>query len=118
MSEHTHPTYWKKPIGAGDRKPHGCLHCELAGTVGITFPPDGLIAVGFGMAALTKGGKLIFDGSDIDGPEMTGAEAEALAAADPDHDWQIQIEGPLSGRTYQRQGTGNWVLIDQNEGFA
>lgn len=49
---------------------------------------------------------------------MTGAQAEELAAADPDHDWRIMIYGPLSGRTYQRHAPGSWVMVEQNEGFA
>ena len=49
---------------------------------------------------------------------MTGSKAEELAAADPDHDWRIVLYGPLSGRTYQRHATGEWVLIEQSMGFA
>jgi hypothetical protein len=112
------PAFWLDPITEEQRKPHGCLNCEAAGVIQVTFHPKALICAGFGMAALTKDGELVFDGSDIDGPEMTGAEAEALAAKEPDRDWRIQIEGPLSGRTYQRQGEANWVLVAQNEGFA
>jgi hypothetical protein len=123
------PSYWLPPITQEERKPHGCFNCEVAGAIPITFPPDGLIAVGFGMAACFKDGRpvleeppLRFDDNDEpideDADYPTGADAEALAAADPDHDWRIQIEGALSGRTYQRQGAGNWVLVEQNEGFA
>jgi hypothetical protein len=82
---------------------------------------DGLIAVGFGFAACLKDGKPVLEepqGDDGWDDFPTGADAEKLAAADPDHDWRIQIEGPLSGRTYQRQGEGNWVLVEQNMGFA
>jgi hypothetical protein len=117
------------PITEEERKPHACLNCEAAGAMPITFPPDGLIAVGFGFAACTKDGMPVLeepqlrydgDGEPID-EELeypTGADAENLAAADPDHDWRIQLEGPMSGRTYQRQGEGNWVLVEQNGGFA
>jgi hypothetical protein len=81
-----------------------------------------VIAVGFGFAACTKDGQVVLEepqGDDTDWDDYpTGADAENLAAADPDHDWRIQIEGPLSGRTYQRQGEGNWVLVEQNVGFA
>lgn len=127
MSER--PSYWLPPISQEERKPHGCLTCEMNGAKPLTFPPDGVIAVGFGMAAYLKDGRpvleepqLRFDDKDepideeLDYP--TGADAEALAAADPDHDWRIQLEGPMSGRTYQRQGAGNWVLVEQNEGSA
>lgn len=119
------PSYWLEPIA----KPHlhGCLNCNHAITT--TFPEDGLIAVGFGYAACLKDGHPVLEepqlrydeaGEPID-EEMdypTGADAEKLAAADPDHDWRIQLEGPLSGRTYQRQGDAGWVLVEQNGGFA
>ena len=49
---------------------------------------------------------------------MAFADAEALAAQDPDHDWRIVLHGPLSGRTYQRHGPGQWMLVEKNEGFA
>jgi hypothetical protein len=114
------PAYWLPPITEEQRKPHGCLTCELNDAIQITFPPDGIIAIGFGMAEVTCDGRTVLDGeAAIDkGEEITGADAERAAAADPDHDWRIQIEGPLSGRTYQRQGANNWVLVEQNEGFA
>jgi hypothetical protein len=120
---------WLPPITAEERTPHGCLVCDSAGAKPLTFPMDGLIAVGFGFAACTKDGQPVLEepqerfddsGEPID-EELeypTGADAEKLAAADPDHDWRIQLEGPLSGRTYQRQGEANWVLVAQNEGFA
>lgn len=119
------PSYWLEPITAPHS--HGCLNCNHAIT--LTFPPDAEIAVGFGMAACLKDGlpvleepQMRFDENDEPIDEdleyPTGADAEALAAADPNHDWRIQIEGPLSGRTYQRQGANNWVLVEQNRGFA
>lgn len=94
----------------------GCLNC---GPRPSFFPADGVIAVGFGFAALLRDGNAVYT-EDISTEDdlMTGAEAEALAAADPDHDWQIVLEGPLSGRTYQRHGPNEWALIEQNMGFA
>ncbi len=108
-------TWEKQPAIAG--KSGGCLNC---GPRPDTFPMDGRIGVGFGMAALTRDGSYV--AGEKPGMErddlMTGAQAEAMAAADPDHDWRIQLEGPMSGRTYQRHDTGLWVLIAQNQGFA
>lgn len=109
-------TTWKKePAIKG--KHGGCLKC---GPRLSFFPPDGIIAVGFGYAALEKNGKPIWfeesDNDDVD--EMTGAQAEEIASADPDHDWRIVLDGPLSSRTYQRHGPGEWALIKQNQGFA
>lgn len=123
-------------LPAIERKPHGCLVCEAAGVIQDTFPMDGIIGVGFGYAGVTKDGREVLREPDCElryddegdllpeeqqpptPPDVTGADAEALAVADPDHDWRIHMEGPLSGRTYQRHGPGQWVLVEQNEGFA
>ena len=48
----------------------------------------------------------------------TTQTAENEARKDPNHEWIIDLQGPLSGRTYKRIGEDNWVLIDQNRGFA
>lgn len=95
----------------------GCLSC---GPRPSTFPADAVIAVGFGFAALLRDGEVVWvEGGDMsDDDLMTGAQAEEKAAADPDHDWQIQLHGPLSGRSYQRHGPSEWALIQQDLGFA
>ena len=85
------------------------------------FPPTGVIAVGFGYAGLHRDGERLYtepDEAESEDEYMPGAKAEELAAADPDHDWRIVLESPLSGRTYQRHGAGEWALIEQNQGFA
>lgn len=85
------------------------------------FPPTGTIAVGFGYAALHRDGKEVWseqNGDYSDDELMTGAQAEAMAAEDPDNDWRIIMIGPLSERTYQRHAQGEWVLIKQGKGFA
>lgn len=96
----------------------GCLNC---GPRPSQFPMDGIIAVGFGYAGLERDGKPVWSEpqKDYDDEDLlTGAQAEAIAANDPDHDWRIVLEGPLSGRTYQRHGPNNWALVEQNQGFA
>lgn len=94
----------------------GCLNC---GPRPSFFPADGQIAVGFGMAALMKNGRTVWSEDQMEDQDpMTGAQAEEMAAKDPDHDWRIILEGPLSGRTYQRHGPNEWALIEQNQGFA
>lgn len=108
---------WKKEP-AIEGKHRGCLNCGPRLSL---FPPTGVIAVGFGYAALHRDGEPIYmepNEPESDDEYMTGTKAEELAAADPDHDWRIVMEGPLSGRTYQRHGPGYWVLIEQNQGFA
>jgi len=106
-------TTWEK-LPAIEAKHGGCLNC---GPRPSHFPSDGLIAVGFGYAALHRDGEPVYtepSGDDY----MTGAQAEAMAAADPDHDWRIVLQGPLSGRTYQRHDAGQWALVEQDMGFA
>lgn len=118
----------------------GCLCCGPRPSL---FPADGVIAVGFGYAALHRDGEVFWDemsaeegkqqccdgfvpigekcsrcGCVAEWDFMTGAQAEAIAAADPDHDWQIVLHGPLSGRTYQRHCVNEWVLVEQDLGFA
>lgn len=86
-------------------------------------PMDMTIAVGFGKATLTKDGELIYREPSFDMSRgeiwrvWTTQDAENLAAKDPDHDWRIVLYAPLYGRTFQRQD-GEWVLIEENQGFA
>lgn len=79
------------------------------------------IAVGFGSAVVTKDDEYIYDERQ-EGPTWTVADAEKAAAADPDHDWRIQKDGPLHGETFQRhmkgKYAGQWVCIESNRGFA
>lgn len=115
----TEATTWAK-LPAIEGKHDGCLNC---GPRPSYFPAEGQIAVGFGYAALHRDGEPVYteptvDEDTADGAYMTGAQAEAMAAADPDHDWRIVLEGPLSGRTYQRHGPNEWALVEQNLGFA
>jgi len=118
MTDYDQNNGWKKePAIEGTYG--GCLNCGPRPSL---FPANGLIAVGFGYAALERDGEPIYtdqDWSDDDEPDpMTGAQAEEMAAADPDHDWRVVLHGPLSGRTYQRHGPDTWVLIAQDMGFA
>ena len=112
MSEST----WKKePAIEGTFG--GCLNC---GPRPSFFPAEGVIAVGFGFAALTRDGVVVYEEQQVarETDFLTGEAAESMAAADPDHDWRIILDGPLSGRTYQRHEAGQWALIEQNQGFA
>lgn len=109
---------WVK-LPAIEGKLGGCLNCGQRPSM---FPPTAFIAVGFGFAGLTKDGEVVWQEPAVedydDDSILTGEKAEELAVADPDHDWRIVLEGPLSGRTYQRHGPGEWALVKQNEGFA
>lgn len=108
-------TVWTKRPAIQSR-PGGCLSCGL--------PPESFgaaqrVSVGFGIAQLTKGSLVVWDAGAADHKDcITGADAEAAALADPDHDWRIDLNAPLSSRVYQRHGPGLWVLIEQGPGFA
>lgn len=105
-----------KPIKGGHG---GCLNC---GEQTELLEMDNIIAVGFGYAALTQNGEEIYNewNSDFEtyGNGMTVLQAEELALKEPSADWRIHLEAPLSGRHYQRQGVGKWVLYEKNRGFA
>lgn len=92
----------------------GCLSC---GPMKTQLCRDNLIAVGFGSAHLSRDGEIVLDENDS-GEFHTVGEAEDLAAADPDHDWRIVLNGPMRGSTYQRQGEMAWLLVAKNQGFA
>lgn len=69
---------------------------------------------GFGGVSFSKGDEGV--GALDEG--ATFADYEKIAAADPDHDWRIYINGPLADYTYQRQGEATWALVEQGQGFA
>src|SRR5665648_985571 len=92
----------------------GCLCCGYQHEV---LPMDKLIAVGFGIATVTKDEEVIYDENSGCELWMT-LEAEDFAKVDPDHDWRIHLVAPLSERHYQRQGECHWVLYEKGQGFA
>lgn len=49
---------------------------------------------------------------------VTLGEIEECVAEDPDHDWRLEIHGPLGGVIYQRQGCAQWVAVERLDGFA
>ena len=105
-----------------------CQPFSSNGAVGIAcglpepeeFERDRVIAVGFGGAYVTRDGIEVLDGDAAfrRGEGVTGADAETLAVADPDHVWEIVIVGPMSGATYTRQPDGRWIATRHDGGFA
>jgi len=78
---------------------------------------------GFGCVYLTRDGESVEpwqaeDEFSCGVEDKTFQDYETVAAADPDHDWRLFINGPLSDYTYQRQGEGVWALVEQGQGFA
>lgn len=91
-----------------------CLNC---GPKPIRAEMSQWIAVGFGSADLLRDGEVVVDGENSAEP-FTFEDAERLAAADPDHDWQVDLNGPMSSAVYQRHGEREWMLIKTGMGFA
>lgn len=94
-----------------------CLCCGGAVT---HLRKEDRIGVGFGFAGLTRDRETIWcEDGDMDWEELMTVEmAESIAMESPDSDWRIIMDGPLRGRTYQRQGDMKWVLVEENQGFA
>jgi len=92
--------------------------CACCGYQHEHLPMKNLIGVGFGYAAVTKNGQEVYNEMDNQESLWTTQQAEELAKQDPDNDWRIHLEAPLSERHYQRQGEGLWVLYEKGEGFA
>lgn len=121
---------WEKmPVLEG--RPNPCLCCPpIPGRACLTK----VIAVGFGCAMAMRDDQCVADGEHgllfVHGESLecqepihledwiTFGDIEKIALADPDHDWRIVLRGPMHGETYQRQGEGEWLLIEKNEGFA
>lgn len=104
---------WGKLPPLDPAKNHvGCLTCHWRGE---ELPIDAHMAIGFGSVIASCDGEIVWSGDD---PEKKVSEIEELALKDPERDWRIQYDGPLSGQTYQRHAPGKWILIASNEGFA
>jgi hypothetical protein len=81
-------------------------------------PMDMIIAVGFGVAQVTKDNELVYAEKPDEENFRELSEFEEIAKSDPDHDWRVLLVGALREREYQRQGDGKWVLINSGMGFA
>lgn len=101
----------------------GCLTC---GPQPVTLSLEAPLAVGFGDCIVTKNGEQVYSEMEFNYAHREDEEAEyptlaameEKAAADPDCDWRLWFNGPLSEAEYQRQGDAQWVLIRKGMGFA
>jgi hypothetical protein len=111
------------PPVEGDNNP-----CACCPPIPTQAPLDKVVAVGFGSAQVTCDGEFVADGENgvlvRDGVterfepwSLTFGDVEEMAVLRPG-DWRIELHGPLHGETYQRQGPGQWVCVERNEGFA
>ena len=115
---------WERlpPIAQGDAIHDGCLHAPATRAKAAL---NVKIAVGFGFAGISRDGEIVYREPQHDGPfSETWAKIpslmkfENMARKDPDHDWRLILDGPLSGKTYQRQDRNEWLLVQSNRGFA
>jgi hypothetical protein len=101
-----------KPIEGGAKS------CPCCGQIHNVIPTETVIAVGFGVATVTKNDVEVYNEDDFSEDFWTAQDAENEALKDPDNDWRIHLVAPLSESHYQRQGAGHWVLYQKGEGFA
>ena len=107
---------WKKVEPWTGKIWRGCLNCP---PVEQKAPLDTLVAVGFGYAAITRDGEQVYVEPARPLKRYRRLRSfERMAAKNPEHDWRLILDAPLRGRTYQRHGPGEWVLIESNGGFA
>ena len=84
-----------------------------------TLAPDALVAVGVGYAAVTRDGVPRFEAAcgDVE-HAISVRDAEAMAAAEPEHDWRIHLVGVLDERHYRRQADGRWRIYSRGYGLS
>jgi hypothetical protein len=93
--------------------------CATFNSRPLTLDLEFVIAVGFGQALVLRDDDQIYSEPTDPGADLwTLQDAEIAALADPDHDWRVVFQAPLSSSVYQRQGAGYWVLVEQGRGFA
>lgn len=84
-----------------------------------TLPPEVVIGVGIGYAALTRDGIPVYEEAGEDsGSLMTVAQAETLACGEPERDWRIHLIAQLENRHYRRTGAGLWEIYERGHGMS
>lgn len=95
----------------------GCLHCP--GNEDI-LAMDTVLYNGFGGYNVQKDGDIFYVGDPNGEWESfkTLAEIEKEAEKSPNSKWQVILNNPLRGATWERNEKGEWILIETNLGFA
>lgn len=107
------PEWLVEPLEGGVS--NGCLNCPSRPNM---LPLDAMLGVGFGQCMVVKDHDVVWS-ENVDTEDYpTLAEFEAMAVADPDHDWRAIFDAPMWSGTWQRQDEGTWLLIERGEGFA
>lgn len=100
------PAYATRPVGMG------CLNCPPKPNV---LPLETGLAPGFGYTGVYRDGERIW--STCHETRKRVAHVELWARETPG-DWRIRFDDAIWERLYQRQGSGNWVLVAIGMGFA
>lgn len=97
-----------------EHPPHsGCLNCPPRPLRLRRFNPH----PGFGVVALIRDGEWVDSWFSYEECKALPT-FERIAEADPDHDWRVRVEGPLSGVVYQRHAPREWIAVERLGGFA
>ena len=110
-------TKWEK-LSPVKGRGNPCLNCQ---PIYPTLKMNRRVAVGFGMAGVTKDGAEMWSepNGDYSWHDLPTLQTfENMARKDPDHDWRAFMFGPLHGEEYQRHGRNLWVLVKEEDGFA
>jgi hypothetical protein len=93
----------------------GFRHCGKCSPRYNLMPLSESLSIGFGEVTVTKDDEVIWSGDDS---KVLLRKFEHLAKKDPDHDYRVNICGPMYECEYQRHGDVEWALISRGEGFA
>lgn len=98
-----------------EHAPHsGCLNC---GPKPLRVKLNARLHAGFGVTTLLRDGVGIESYFDYE-KCPTFRRFENIARKDPDRDWRVRVDGPLSDVTYQRHGHNEWIAVERGLGFA
>ena len=79
------------------------------------------LPLGFGDSYLLKNGTIVMDIEALytrTGRIVTLEDVEEYALMSPDDEWMVIRYGALHGETFKRVGPGEWICVEENEGFA
>lgn len=82
---------------------------------------DTILYNGFGGYAVYKDNEIYYQGNPNEEWEnfRTLRQIDRIAKKDPHHIWTVVLNNPLRGATWGRkETTGEWILLETNQGFA
>jgi hypothetical protein len=104
--------YWQ-PIDVGSSHMGGCLNCGPRPGI-LRYKDDP--SPGFGTVAIIRDGEVV--ASTCRGAATLIRRWRGAARVQPNHEWVVEVDGPLSGTRYTRQPNGRWMATHKSMGFA